>query len=398
MAGSRAVQAGFGSSAALNWHDERRRAGVPVLSVLRGPTQVGVRSYRRWARSHGYAFHPLPLEPEVELEQAWLAAFGAHPAMRPRALEVIANALGMAPQEVARHADSHSRDAVLLFERATAIGDERTGAVSAELSLACAVLGQAVRRSRRFEISQYVKLLGSEFRLAMLLVIPEPNDKSIRQLRQTVELVERTPRLVVGATIGAQHLEWVLRGADARWKALLREGLIDVVDDEPMVEDGGASGLPEAAAHERRKLIESGADAAVLRLFDSAARVAPVGPAGDARSHYEALLFEVLDGHPETAGLFELNGRLEFAFGPRPAEVDLLCRQLALAIEIDGFYHFTGEAAWRRDRRKDLLLQQHGYQVMRCLAADIVQRLTELVSRIRAVVRQRRQAIQERWR
>ena len=41
----------------------------------------------------------------------------------------------------------------------------------------------------------------------------------------------------------------------------------------------------------------------------------------------EQFLFEFLESLPETAGRFELNALLDFRFGPRPAEVDLLCRE-----------------------------------------------------------------------
>src|SRR5262245_17880739 len=43
---------------------------------------------------------------------------------------------------------------------------------------------------------------------------------------------------------------------------------------------------------------------------------------------------------PETAGRFELNATLDFRFGSRPAEVDLLCREPRIALEIDGYFHF----------------------------------------------------------
>ena len=43
----------------------------------------------------------------------------------------------------------------------------------------------------------------------------------------------------------------------------------------------------------------------------------------------------------------------------------------AVAIEIDGLQHLGDPAAYRRDRRKDALLQAHGYFVLRFLADDI---------------------------
>ena len=59
-------------------------------------------------------------------------------------------------------------------------------------------------------------------------------------------------------------------------------------------------------------------------------------------------------------------------FGSRAAEVDLLARAERIAIEIDGVHHFADPACYRRDRRKDLLLQRCGLVVIRVLAEDVV--------------------------
>ena len=52
-------------------------------------------------------------------------------------------------------------------------------------------------------------------------------------------------------------------------------------------------------------------------------------------------------------------------------EVDLLCADARLAVELDGSQHLDSADAYRRDRRKDMLLQQHGYFVLRFLAEDV---------------------------
>jgi very-short-patch-repair endonuclease len=93
----------------------------------------------------------------------------------------------------------------------------------------------------------------------------------------------------------------------------------------------------------------------------------------DARSAAEAALYEALEATPPTAGRFELNGYLSVRSGADAAEVDLIARKDRIAIEIDGFYHFTDPSAYRRDRRKDLLLQTQGLLVIRVLAQDVMQ-------------------------
>ena len=55
-------------------------------------------------------------------------------------------------------------------------------------------------------------------------------------------------------------------------------------------------------------------------------------------------------------------------------EVDLLCSEVRLAIELDGGQHLAGAGAYRRDRCKDALLQEHGYFVLRFLAEDVGKR------------------------
>jgi very-short-patch-repair endonuclease len=63
-------------------------------------------------------------------------------------------------------------------------------------------------------------------------------------------------------------------------------------------------------------------------------------------------------------------------------EVDLLDIETRIAIEIDGPQHLADPDAYRRDRRKDRLLQENGYLVLRFLAEDIGKRLDEVLDSI----------------
>lgn len=104
---------------------------------------------------------------------------------------------------------------------------------------------------------------------------------------------------------------------------------------------------------------------------------------GRARSLAELTLFEALEATPATAGRFQLNQSVSFVFGARSAEIDLLSREDEIAIEVDGYHHFKHLDHYRRDRRKDLLLQAHGYSVLRFLAEDV---LSDAGGAIRMVV------------
>ena len=113
-------------------------------------------------------------------------------------------------------------------------------------------------------------------------------------------------------------------------------------------------------------------------------QAAPDDPAvaDRARSLAERLLYEALEQHPLTQGRFELNATMPFVFGSRPAEIDLCSRRDRIAVEVDGYYHFLDDDAYRRDRRKDALLQRHGLYVLRFLAQDVGPRLAEIVDRV----------------
>lgn len=115
------------------------------------------------------------------------------------------------------------------------------------------------------------------------------------------------------------------------------------------------------------------------------------GPEGPnlARSASEAFLYRRLESLPETKSRFRLNGELSIPFdGWSRMEVDLISDQCRVAIEIDGPLHLSDVAACRRDRRKDRLLQENGYFVLRFLAEDIGRELdTVLDAILRAMVR-----------
>ena len=123
-----------------------------------------------------------------------------------------------------------------------------------------------------------------------------------------------------------------------------------------------------------RRLVRDGVDKPLANLFVHAARTVSPDAEGvnRARSATEAFLYRRLETLPETAGLFRLNAELPIPFdGWGHMEVDLLCADARVAIELDGSQHLADAEAYRRDRRKDLLLQENGYFVLRFLAEDV---------------------------
>jgi hypothetical protein len=102
-----------------------------------------------------------------------------------------------------------------------------------------------------------------------------------------------------------------------------------------------------------------------------------------ARSATEAFLYRRLETLPETAGRSRLNVELPIPFdGWGRMEVDLLCAEARVAVELDGAQHLADPDAYRRDRRKDLLLQENGYFVLRYLAEDVGTHLDDVLDAI----------------
>ncbi|MFY9988843.1 MAG: DUF559 domain-containing protein [Chthoniobacterales bacterium] len=74
-------------------------------------------------------------------------------------------------------------------------------------------------------------------------------------------------------------------------------------------------------------------------------------------------------------------------------EVDLLCTDARLIIELDGDQHLSDPEAYRRDRRKDALLQQSNYFVLRFLATDLGKRLDSVLDAVLAALAHQERAV-----
>ncbi len=145
-----------------------------------------------------------------------------------------------------------------------------------------------------------------------------------------------------------------------------------------------------------RRLIRDGVDAPLANLFVHAAhRVNPEAEGVDrARSATEAFLYRRLETLPATRGRFELNVRLPIAFdGQGQMEADLLCAGSRVVIELDGAQHLADAVAYRRDRRKDLVLQENGYRVLRFLAEDVGKELDAVLDTILRSLAQRQRPL-----
>jgi very-short-patch-repair endonuclease len=77
--------------------------------------------------------------------------------------------------------------------------------------------------------------------------------------------------------------------------------------------------------------------------------------------------------------------------GQSRLEVDLLCAGARVAIELDGAQHLADPVAYRRDRRKDQLLQENDYFVLRFLAEDVGKELDVVLDAVLRALSRRAQ-------
>jgi hypothetical protein len=271
-----------------------------------------------------------------------------------------------------------------------------------------ALVGEALPRKDHLEVrvlAALSALVPAQALPAVLLAPPEGDDSAgwlVKAARLAATLTPWVPSLPVALAVPGDVLDRHLRSApESQALALLREGLIEVpsLPEEAVARQLRAAGAPVHLVEPAlRQVAASGADEElVASLGEAACALADLNGSDEAavdraRSSAERFLHQFLDTHPATAGLFEMNGTLDFRFGNRPAEIDLVAHELRLAVELDGHYwHTRNPEAYRRDRRKDWELQRRGYIVLRFLAEDVVARLEEILDTILAAVRHRRQ-------
>ena len=213
-----------------------------------------------------------------------------------------------------------------------------------------------------------------------------------------VKLALAVPAIAVALCVGpGSRLAARIHAGQTRTMAVLREGAIALRqlgrdEIESRLRATAAARVPDLDGSIGRLARDGCTSSMIDRFVEAAAEVEPAcaETADRARSAAERFLFARLDSLPETAGEFELNGRLEQRFGVAAAEIDLLARGLSIAIEVDGYYHFQDADAYRRDRRKDVFMQRRGLLVIRVLAADVVEHIDDILDTILHLVRARR--------
>lgn len=432
---------------ALDRHDQRRRAGRPIVSTLVGPVALAVRLWRHWSRSAGRPAVVVDTPDAECILSRWLDGVLGSRNLIAEAEEFIARKLHQ-PRTLLGLTGKTLHELQMMFERAALEGDGTSAGPLARRLLESRATGQLVssetiagwfseggltaadRLARCW--TAVADLLPPGGVPALLLVPGRLDDgassadvaEADRMARRAAGLVTRVPSAAVGVALSADAFQqYLTETAESFSKAVLRESVLHAAGDsaeqirqavetrlgrpsgdllplfERLAHHGASAELVDRFAealawsetpHRATVSCESASSGENVGYLEGAA--VPAAPESAARSAAEAFLFELLEHTPDLSGLFELNAAPGFSFGGRPAEIDLACLPLRIAVEIDGYYHFTDPDGYRRDRRKDVELQRQGYLVLRFLAEDVVARMEEVCESIRAAVRWRHEA------
>lgn len=343
---------------ALDRHARRREEGIATLSVLVGPPERALELWHGWAQRRGWSVLLTEEEEERAMVASWATALAG-----TRDLVTDAEALvsdGRA--QSLRNKTVHERSVLLerLPPPASAPGAWELCRALLEMPAPPTPghLPGFVREAIAREPLQALQ--------ALLAIAPDGRVPALRvrtgasvfqRLRAAASLCASAPALTVACVLSPDAFEDCMRQHGSRVHAMMQEGRLDV---------------------EAPKLVKRGARAKDLER---------------ARSEPERFLYQLLCSRPSTADLFVLNDKVDLGDGNGPREVDLLCRELRLAVEVDGYFHFAGSDSYRRDQRKNVALQLASYLVVRYQADDVVGRLEEILNELDALIAARRRAL-----
>nr|PZN22842.1 MAG: hypothetical protein DIU78_14975 [Pseudomonadota bacterium] len=427
------VRVASGRFKPLEHHRARRARGTVTVTVLLGNEDA---AEWVWRRFHAQADRATVVSDRVErteLLEEWLGWERAWERVEQWVREQAAAREGVTVAELlarARAGSPRQREAL-----ANAIGlalDCSTTIAHAALFGGSQPLGALARAFP--DGLRLLERVGGSGLPGLLVRRPERGgaDWHVAAARAVVEIAEHAPWLDVGLVVSEQGWNTIERALPDRHRTMLAEGLTCVVpsateraspnDSTPLHarRDGGGapSGrTPPSNTDRRPHLLRDGrasSGARSQRATPSTTteqplttepkhpttaeppRPQPDAPTTEefARSQAELRLYRALQARPRTRDLFTLNRKLALRFGRGTAEVDLSCEALGIAVEVDGYRHFQDAAAYRRDRHKDLLLQEAGYWVVRVLASDVTSELDNVLALIDRAIEHRRGKIE----
>jgi hypothetical protein len=400
--------------AALDRHDQRRRRGTPTISVLVGPIMPSLHLFSCWAETRGRPVVSVRLE-KAELEAVivpWVDELVQKHDLGAAAVQWLAQRLNRDAGGLAwslRLMTSHELGVFLelslplesgtsveiigrrLIEYAATGIEPGSSRLAPNLDL----LLEGYGRPWIHVFSAVGELIELDCLPVLVMSLAKPSVCELERIaRLLAELAVAQPRSGLVLLVQQDLFVSCVRLAPAsRAKALLLESIVTLDREDLSITAGSNSTSVESGESTLDNSVANALESAISDLQFTESASDNDDDDDDARSAAERFVLERLKSVAETAGLFELNATLDFYFGSnRWIEIDLAASTLKLAIEVDGYHHFLDPEAFRRDRRKDLALQKHGYLVVRVLAEDVVERLEEVMDTILATVAFRRAA------
>lgn len=398
----------------LSLHQSRRNQSIPTLSTLVGGAAATQSLWTKWTSADGRYTAVCTYESLLSLFEAWLYSTLTHCDLqtlaRARAAQLAnreveslsAWIMGVGEYQKSRFwqrlsaqspqapwlrflVQPHIRHAEKCREALRhGDGPEGIGALANNLAT---IEGFAVVSSI---VSNNKAIPG------ILVRLPQSCDQLFFQrsvLPGLTQLVESVPLIPVGLLLSpSQHEQLLEKLPESRAKAVVKGGMvrIDTLKETELRQWLGDRELDQELLQPILRAVQQyGATDEILAAAISVAEATEIDGIDDDgkyRSYPEWLLFQFLEARPTTAGQFQVNARLDIPFGNRSMEVDFLADKAKVVVELDGYYHFQSSDSYRRDRRKDIALQQEGFWVLRFLSEDVVANLEEILATIDQVL------------
>ena len=400
-------QATFVNKLAL--HQSRRNQSIPTLSVLTGGTAAAQLLWKQWAQQDSRHTASCTYESALSLFEMWLFIIAQHYDLQSLALERVSQLSDRSAKQLASWLTDASEYQTGQFWRQLCTQSEQ----GHWLKL---LLDQAKSPRRKFREALSVEgieleendlaaitrifilvftLLPESTAPGILIRLPAESHKSpSRQmiLVTLTQLVEAIPKIPIGLLLLPEQADELLNTLpESRMKATVRGGMVKITAPGKNELQQWLSSRGLKSEEHLQSIVQTGqrygATEAILSAALSLTKPAEKGELAaegeeNYRSQAEWLLFQYLEARPATAGQFQVNARLDIRFGSRSMEVDFLADRARIVVELDGYYHFQATDSYRRDRRKDIALQQAGFWVLRFLSEDVVAHLEDILSTI----------------
>ncbi|PTN12283.1 endonuclease domain-containing protein [Nitrosomonas aestuarii] len=388
----------------LDIHSHWRNQGIPTLTTLSGTFSANQALWYQWVQEEGRRTTVWSPIKSKSLSISWLESLLAEPNLHHQLLLSLAEIRRCSIDQILSGLMNKSSYELDILQQQLTAKITTQGSLLVRWFLEQISLSQKLVPDSAADLLQIMKIEDEQFLPHGIMVFKEllpenilPSllieiidiDLSCSPLTlKLMQTAENLPSLPIALSVLPSTLyDYFTTASESRFKTMLHNGRIEVHSDKNL-----RYSLPEEVDS---VLCKYGASTQLIDEANSLFQLVADKhyDSVTVRSQAELFLFHILELMPDTRGVFKLNLRMPFPFGKQPMEIDLYSVSDQIAVEIDGYYHFQEPENWRRDRRKDLLLQMHGILVLRFLAEDVVSELEEILETIRYALQFRREKI-----